>query len=265
MGVRDALWLWGHPAGSHNGIYGVPGESRITPVEAACYLGVPNLVMVNYGEHGPFPPLDRFALPMRSLDKVVWSIVGASGETNAGGREEVFRLAHRLPNMTGVIMDDFFREKPTTAGSAAVLSPDELRAIRAQLQLPDRALDLWVVLYDYMLANPVAGYLDLCDQVTFWTWRAENLPHLERNYERFEQLTPRQGRLVGCYLWDYGASRPMPLDLMKQQCEFSLGLLRQGRIEGVIFLASCICDLELETVEWLRGWISQVGDQSVPA
>ncbi len=28
--------------------------------------------------------------------------------------------------------------------------------------------------------------------------------------------------------------------------------LKAGRIEGMIFLATCICDLGLETVEWLR-------------
>ena len=32
-------------------------------------------------------------------------------------------------------------------------------------------------------------------------------------------------------------------------------------IDGVIFLASCICDLELQTVEWTRQWIAEVGEQ----
>jgi len=36
--------------------------------------------------------------------------------------------------------------------------------------------------------------------------------------------------------------------------------LREGAIDGMIFLASCICDLELETVEWTRRWIQEVGD-----
>ena len=36
--------------------------------------------------------------------------------------------------------------------------------------------------------------------------------------------------------------------------------LRQGRIEGMVFLASCICDMGLETVEWTRQWIAEVGD-----
>jgi hypothetical protein len=40
-------------------------------------------------------------------------------------------------------------------------------------------------------------------------------------------------------------------------------MLREGKIEGMIFLASNICDLDLETVEWTRRWIADVGDQSL--
>jgi len=48
----------------------------------------------------------------------------------------------------------------------------------------------------------------------------------------------------------------MPLDAMARQCELGLRWLHEGRIEGMIFLASCICDLKLETVEWARNWIA---------
>ena len=47
----------------------------------------------------------------------------------------------------------------------------------------------------------------------------------------------------------------------QEQCELGLEWLKQGRIDGMIFLASCICDLDLETVEWTRKWIQKVGDQ----
>ena len=45
------------------------------------------------------------------------------------------------------------------------------------------------------------------------------------------------------------------------QCETALRWLHAGRIEGMIFLASCICDMELQTVEWTREWIASVGDE----
>ena len=72
-------------------------------------------------------------------------------------------------------------------------------------------------------------------------------------------LAPACGKVLGCYLWDYGEKKPMPLDLMRHQGESGLRWLRQGRIEGIIFLASCVCDLELQAVEWTRGWVAKVG------
>ena len=64
-------------------------------------------------------------------------------------------------------------------------------------------------------------------------------------------------------MWDYGNSKPMPMDSMQRQCEFALEMLRAGRIEGVIFLASCICDLKIDTVEWTRGWTAEVGESAL--
>jgi hypothetical protein len=57
--------------------------------------------------------------------------------------------------------------------------------------------------------------------------------------------------------------KPMPVAAMQKQCEQGLDWLRQGRIHGMIFLATCICDLGLETVEWTRDWIQKVGDQKL--
>jgi hypothetical protein len=251
--VGDRLWLWCHPAGSHNGIYGLPGASRITPVEACCYLGIRNALMVKYLEYGPSPPFDQFALPFAALDRVVWSIVGASGQTDEQTREAVLELARQTPHITGVIMDDFFKAE---GDSPAHLTLDELTRVRRRLRLPDRTLELWVVLYDYMLDRHFDAYLDLCDTVTFWTWEAANLGNLERNFERFEKVAERQSKVLGCYMWDYGNSKPMPLDLMQKQCEFGLEMLEAGRIQGMILLASCICDLGLETVTWTRNWVA---------
>lgn len=263
MLVRDRFWLWGHDAGSHDGIYGIPGMSRITPAEACYYLGIPNLLVVDYGGRGYPVPLDQYALPLQVLSQVVWSIVGASGVTDERNREGVLELAARRPNIIGVIMDDFFRARAEGRELEGALSLDQLRSITGRLRLPDRKLDLWVVLYDHQLGYPVGPYLDLCDKVTFWTWQSENLANLESNFAQFEQLAARQGKLLGCYMWDYGNSRPMPLSRMEQQCRFGLKLLRAGRIEGMIFLASCVCDLKIEAVEWARRWIAEVGGESL--
>jgi hypothetical protein len=150
------------------------------------------------------------------------------------------------------------------AEAAAALSVEQLRQVRRQLALGDRRLDLGVTLYTHQLDPRIVPHLALCDVVSLWTWKAEDLDHLEDNFVRFERLAPGKRVLLGLYMWDFGANRPMPLERMKQQCQQALRWLGQGRMEGMIFLATNICDLKLETVEWTRRWINEVGDPPLP-
>jgi hypothetical protein len=257
--VRDRLWIWGHEAGSHNQGWSTPGPSRMTPAEGAFYLGVPNMIMVRY-EDRPVPPYEQYALSFRPLRRFVWSIVGAGGVTSDEELDHARRLAEKYPNMTGVMMDDFFRHDPA---NVAVYSAERLQAIRDRLTVAGRRLDLWVVLYQQQLHLPVLEHLARCDVVTYWTWWAERLEMLETDFARMEALAPASRKVLGCYMWDYGNRKPMPLDLMKHQCALGLKWLKEGRIEGMIFLASCICDLELEPVEWTRDWVQAAGDQKI--
>ncbi len=136
-------------------------------------------------------------------------------------------------------------------------SLESLRRLRERLRVGERPLDLWVVLYTGEFDLPtLRPHLDLCDVVTMWTWTAAELQNLEANFARFEKLVGPKRLVLGCYLWDYGARRPMPVEAMQRQCELGLRWLRERRIEGMIFLASCICDLKLEAVEWTREWIA---------
>ena len=109
--------------------------------------------------------------------------------------------------------------------------------------------------------SKLAPYLDLLDVVSLWAWDVERVRGLGTNLEHLEALAPACAKVLGCYWWDYGRKRPMPLDLVQEQCAAGLEWLLQGRIAGMIFLASCLCDLELEAVEWTRDWIAKVGDQ----
>jgi hypothetical protein len=256
--VRDKLWLWGHDAGSHNEGWGLPGPSRITPVEAAFYLGVPNLIMVRYNNRPPLP-LDQFALPLQSVRRVVWSAVGAHGESSEEERAHILGLAARNPNVTGIILDDFFLDKPGPGGEPTALPLEKLRQLREQVH----GLDLWAVLYKHQLHERLAPYLELMDVVSLWAWEADKLPAMEASLERLEELAPTCKKVLGCYLWDYGTKQPMPVHFLQRQCETGLEFLIQKRIEEMIFLASCICDLGLEAVEWTRDWIAKVGDRPV--
>jgi len=259
--VREHMWIWGHEAGSHNNSYGLQKASRMTPLEGACYLGVPNLIMIRYDDK-PQMPFDQYALALRPLKRLYWSTVGGGGRTSDEERQHVLELAKHFPNIVGIFMDDFFHN-PTHEGDPGMLSLNQLQSMKAQFQLPERILKLGVTLYTHQLGMPLADYLALCDQISLWTWNAPDLKDLDTNFSRLEAIAPKNSKLLGLYMWDYGLHQPMPLDLMEKQCETALKWLQEGRIDGMIFLASCICDLDLDAVEWAREWISKVGDLAV--
>ena len=258
--ARDRMWIWGHEAGSHREeVYGTPGPSRMTPLEGAVYLGVPNLIMVRY-EDKPEMPFDQYALAFRPLKQVYWSTVGGAGATSQAEREHVLGLARRFPNIVGIFMDDFFADSQRD-GDLGVLSLEEIRAMKGEMRSVGRPMRLGVTLYTHQLGMPLGPYLDECDDVSLWTWRAPDQANLDANLERCEVLAPTSDKLLGLYMWDYGRKQPVPLDLMEMQCTKALQWLQEDRIRGMIFLASCICDLEIEAVEWSRAWIAKVGDE----
>ena len=238
-------------------MWAIPGTSRMTPAEAAYYMGIPNCVMVVFDDL-PRPPFYPHALALSPLKQVVWSVIGDAGSTRndqESDLEEVLGLAERVPNINGAIMDDFFHR------GQARYPLEEMSQLRDRLHGASRPLDLWVVLYHSQLDEAVGPHLAFCDVVTFWTMPGSELVNLERNFERFLAVTPTKRRVLGCYMWNYGEKKPMSVELMRHQCELGLTWLKTGQIEGIIFLASCICDLGIEAVEWTRAWIDRVGDE----
>ena len=261
--VRDRLWMWGHAAGSHDKGWGISQASRMTPLEGAAYLGVPNLILIRYNDI-PAMPFDQYAIPFRALKRVYWSVTGASGATSDEERDHVLELAERFPNIVGLFLDDFFTQRGDPA--PAVMSLDEVRALKQRMVLPGRTLRLGVTFYDHDLDRPeLVPYLELCDDVGLFTWEAHRLRNLEANFATLERISPRSSKILNLYLYDYGCKQPMPLDLMRLQAETGLRWLLDGRVEGLILLASCICDLEFEAVEWARKWIAEVRDTPLPA
>ena len=95
------------------------------------------------------------------------------------------------------------------------------------------------------------------------TWCAEELALLDEHIKNLHGMMPNRGKYLCCYLWDYGAKKPMPIEKMRYQCEKALEWLRQEKIEGIVFVASCVCDLDLESVEWTHEWIATVSDEKL--
>ena len=292
--VRDRLWIFTVFAGGDNSSLesgGVRGGSRMTPAEGAFWLNVPNLLLIR-SSNLPRPPggepwraktsFEQYAISFQPLDHVVWSVVGSGGK---GGMQElspVIQLAKKFPNISGIYLDDFIVDvkKQPDGGIAGrpALKPAELTQAREQLKAVGRPMDIWITLYTHEICPPrkttspgfrgcnppLAEFLDLFDVLTLWTWNADELPALEDNLAALEAMAPKDHRIaLGLYMWDFPNRRPVPLELMKHQCELGLKWLHEKRIHEIIFLANTVLDVGLPSAEFARDWIAKVGQQPI--
>jgi hypothetical protein len=265
--ARDRMWIFTVEAGLTDDYLeagGVRGGSRMTPAEGAFYLNLPNLIFVRADGRPPLPKLqgwrskatfDQYAISFRPLQRVVWSI-GSSSGVEQDELLSVLSVAGRFPNIVGVYLDDFFTQE-----GKAMLSTEKLAALRERLNVPGRKLEVWSTLYTHQLNYPLASYLELFDVTTLWTWNSDELKDLEGNLEKLEKIRPRTRKGLGCYMWDFLNHRPVSVRQMELQCKAGLEWLTKGRVSHMIFLASSMCDVGLEVVDWTRQWIQQAGKQ----
>jgi len=164
-----------------------------------------------------------------------------------------------MKNIDGVFLDDFFNDK------GAAIPIEQLQDIRKNISnIGGKKLDLGVTLYTYQLNDQnITPYMEQCDVISLWTWRSKDLVDLEYNFAKLKKMLPKKRVLLGIYMWDFGDKKPMPADLMKKQCELGLKWLKSGEIEGMIFLGTNICDLNIEAVKWTKEWIAKVGDEKL--
>ena len=259
--VRDRLWVFACAANSDFPHIG--RRSVMSPAESAFFLGVPNIIMVQSStKEAPYgrlePPFAQYTTALRPLKRVVWSVVGSGGFHAPAETEEVLALPKTTPNFAGVMLDDFFTWSAT--GKRAQWTVEELNSIRQRLKRANPKLDILTTVYLKRFGVPLQDYFDLVDVLTLWSG-ADDLANLEANFAKVEQTLPKARKMLGCYVVDYGRKTGLPVDLMRRQCETGLRWLRQGRIEGIIFLGNTTMDLGFESVEWTRQWIAKVGDQ----
>jgi hypothetical protein len=268
--IKDRLWLWGQNAGSHHGTtnpYNLPGKNLMEAREGCEFFGIEKCLRVAMAA-GPFPPFDKEAEKIKDLKEVVWSAIG-SGEVDRHNNDqsdldEVLRMAEIYPNITGAVLDDFFNDAEVAGKSSGRHSIESIRKIGDKLHnFSKRHLDLWVVWYTYQLDFNAGDYIKLSDVMTLWTWKGSDLRELDANIQKFVEKTTGKRRLVGCYMWNYGESKPLTMDQMKNQLDKYYYWLKKGYIEGIIFCSKCIADIGLDTVEYTRKWIAEVSNERI--
>ena len=272
--VRDKLWLFSNPTNADYSL--LRKRSVMSPFEAAVYMGIPNIIMVQAHprkSEGSWykawePPFEQYALPLSMLKRVAWSLVGGSDlpitkEMAERENKQVLTLAHKTPNIVAVFLDDFFYNPPATG--VAFLTLEQLRDIQRLIKGPDKKMDIYITFYAHQLNYRIAEYLKLIDVITLWMWKPEELADVDSHLSRLDELAPHSRKMLGLYTVALNEKKTpswtsMPIPLMQKQCEQALEWLRGGRIEGIIIYGGTTLDLGFEAVDWTRQWIRKVAD-----
>lgn len=269
--ARDKFWIFGVRPHQDDIWLGKRDEdrnykrSRITPAEAALMLDVPNVMMIICdGEPAPFSEdAYGYAESFCRLNKVLWGSTGSCG-FRAGNEEQfICELAEKYPNISGAFMDDFFgkfRGSPDAAKQANAL----LKEIRAGLDKAPRRMDLYTVGYTHEYDEMEPGLMEYIDGISLWTWNCEELPLLESRFEAIEKKLPKQKKLLGIYMFDFPSGMPVPLKLMEHQCELGLRLMKEGRLDGMIFETNSVMGVGLPSEKWLREWLETAKYTEIP-
>ena len=264
--LRDRFWIFTCAANSDYPHIG--RRSVMTPVEGAFYLDIPNIFMVQSGKengeqaYGKFDsPLAQYMVALRPLKRVVWSVVGSAGFYSPKETQEIMKIAKTASNFSGIMFDDFFTGKKE--GQRAKLSIEEFTDIHKQLKQINKNHKVFATVYNNQLDLPLGDYFKMIDVVTFWTMNFDDLENMESNMKKLKSVAPHAKIMIGCYFIDYGKNKGVPIPLMKKQCETGLRWVQEGKIDGMIFLANTTMDIGLESVEWTREWIKEVGNTPI--
>jgi hypothetical protein len=65
-------------------------------------------------------------------------------------------------------------------------------------------------------------------------------------------------------MYDFPERHAVSLDLMEYQCNTALRLMKEGRIDGMIFETNSVMGVGLPSELWLRDWVDRVKDTEVP-
>ena len=173
-------------------------------------MGIPGCFVVRWTNNPKKAELPEYMKQFRNMKRIGFSITDSAEESFEEKVRLGFEYADKMPNLTTLIMDDFFSYK------GYGLSLDAIREV--QRGTSERGMKLGVVLYSD--ANDIKpefkSVLDLCDEVTFWFWHGKNVGTIEARVEKLRDLIGSEKPiLLGQYMYDFGGRKQMPGAVME--------------------------------------------------
>ena len=265
--VGDRLWIWGHHADAlwspkkkaYRQMGNLPARRHIDVLEGCRMLGIRNAALIPWGGGFPEEPNDPYYLRYREMDRTAWRISRGSKESLVPFTETAFRLQERMGNLTTCYLDDYFVDKDF------IRPLDELRDVRDRLH--SRDIKLTVVLYTDQGGgiNPtIKPSVDICDEVSLWFWNGKNLGTMENQVRKCRAfIGEEKSMLLGIYMWDWGAGKPIPPDAMRRQLDLARKFLNEGTVSGLIFHSNLNCDIGDLSTEISRQWIAEHANEHI--
>ncbi|HPE95312.1 MAG TPA: hypothetical protein PLT66_04515 [Bacillota bacterium] len=254
--LRDYFWIWGHPVNSLHGIFGLKDESKMTPYDAMRYLGAQNILYVPMGRT---VNKEEESTKMNVAREFGWSL-----ETAATHSENVFELAAlamKYPKLKKVMFDDFFNEE-NGPNNYLNYTPKMLSAYRDKLHAAEA--EMWMVLYSKQLFCDLEleAFINEFDGVSLWFWEEKDIADFELYVHEFFRLTEGKQRMLGCYMYDFGAQKPSSDGCVTYQLDKSREFILSNKTQGVMLHTNVIADLGFAAVEEARAWLEAHGDEA---
>lgn len=161
------------------------------------------------------------------------------------GAHRFSELAKRCPQMSGVVIDDFYNDYPSK------LSGENLRNIKDALlgkrvdekgnvDHSSRAatphLKLYAVLYNHQLDRVDETVLDLIDGVSFWVWKQnENYRQFDSYIETVRKTYPGKEIIAGVYVFN---GTVMTAAGVHHIIERAIDLYAQGRVNSLLVFSA---------------------------
>ena len=256
--IGDRLWMWGHHRDSFKALkgrrenYNLPYETRIDMAAACREMNIPGCFVVRWTNNPKKAELPEYMKQFKDTKRVGFSITDSAAETFEEKVRLGFEYADRMPNLTSLVMDDFW--------SGAAKGVDVAKIARVKEGTAARNMRLGIVLYAD--SNGVKGefkdVLDLCDEITFWFWNGKNVGTIEAQVTKLKGLVGTEKPiLLGQYMYDFGGKKPLAGTDMETQLAATSRLLSQKAIDGVIFHCTPLVDMNLDAVNVSRRWIKE--------
>ena len=256
--VGDRLWMWGHHADSFASMkgakeqYGLPFDRRIDMAAACREMNIPSCFVVRWRNLPTKADLPGYMKQFADTRRVGFSITDSAKETFDEKVRLGLEYADRMPNLTTLVMDDFW------SGAAKGVDLRKIERVREKTSVRNMKLD--VVLYsDHNgVKAELREVLNLCDEITFWFWYGKNVNTIEAQVAKLKELVgTAKPILLGQYMYDFGGGKPLPGKDMETQLAATSRLLSQKAIDGVIFHCTPLVDMDLDAVRVSRDWIRE--------